>query len=87
MNYNGLKEDKRLVKVVPSARQIAYENMEFFCFIHFTVNTFTGSEWGDGTEPGVPADEGRPDGPCDDDDRRRTARPSAPGRMVSEARP
>ena len=51
MNYNGLKEDKRLVKVVPSARQIAYENMEFFCFIHFTVNTFTGSEWGDGTEP------------------------------------
>ena len=51
MNYNGLKEDKRLVKAVPSARQIAYENMEFFCFIHFTVNTFTGSEWGDGTEP------------------------------------
>lgn len=39
MNYNGLKEDKRLVKAVPSARQIAYENMEFFCFIHFTVNT------------------------------------------------
>lgn len=27
MNYNGLKEDKRLVKAVPSARQIAYENM------------------------------------------------------------
>ena len=51
MNYNGLKEDKRLVKAVPSARQIAYENMEFFCFIHFTVNSFTGSEWGDGTEP------------------------------------
>ena len=24
--------------------------MEFFCFIHFTVNTFTGSEWGDGKE-------------------------------------
>ena len=53
MNYNGLKEDKRLVKAVPSARQIAYENMEFFCFIHFTVNTFTGSEWGDGTETGI----------------------------------
>ncbi len=50
MNYNGLKEDKRLIKAVPSVRQIAYENMEFFCFIHFTVNTFTGSEWGDGTE-------------------------------------
>ena len=51
MHYKGFEEDKRLVQVVPSARQIAYENMEFFCFIHFTVNTFTGSEWGDGTEP------------------------------------
>ena len=44
-------EDKRLVQVVPSARQITYQKMEFFCFIHFTVNTFTGREWGDGTEP------------------------------------
>ena len=51
MLYTGFEEDKRLIQVVPSARQIAYENMEFFCFIHFTVNTFTGSEWGDGTEP------------------------------------
>lgn len=46
-----LEEDRRLVQPVPTARQIAYQQMEFFCFIHFTVNTFTGSEWGDGTEP------------------------------------
>lgn len=45
------QEDKRLIQAVPSARQIAYQSMEFFCFIHFTVNTFTGSEWGDGKEP------------------------------------
>ncbi len=43
---NRLEEDKRLVRVVPSARQIAYQEMEFFCFIHFTVNTFTGSTIG-----------------------------------------
>ena len=30
--------------------QYAWFFMEFFCFIHFTVNTFTGNEWGDGTE-------------------------------------
>ena len=51
MNYSDLKEDKRLIEAVPTARQIAYESMEFFCFIHFTVNTFIGREWGDGTEP------------------------------------
>lgn len=46
-----MKEDERLVAAMPSQRQIAYQNMEFFCFIHFTVNTFTGSEWGSGDEP------------------------------------
>ncbi|RKW48758.1 MAG: alpha-fucosidase, partial [Lachnospiraceae bacterium] len=51
MSYSGIKEDKRLIKAVPGKRQLVYENMEFFCFIHFTVNTFTGSEWGDGKEP------------------------------------
>ena len=51
MINNRLEEDRRLVQAVPTARQIAYQQMEFFCFIHFSVNTFTGSEWGDGTEP------------------------------------
>ena len=50
MSYIGIEEDIRLIKAVPSKRQLTYEKMEFFCFIHFTVNTFTGSEWGDGKE-------------------------------------
>ena len=50
MSYTGIEEDIRLIKAVPSERQLTYEKMEFFCFIHFTVNTFTGSEWGDGKE-------------------------------------
>ena len=42
--------DRRLVQVVPSQRQLDYQQLEFYSFVHFTVNTFTGKEWGDGTE-------------------------------------
>ena len=35
---------------VPSARQLEWQKMEFVGFAHFTVNTFTGREWGNGDE-------------------------------------
>ncbi len=45
-----IMNDERLVNIVPSNKQLAIQEMEFYSFIHFTVNTFTDKEWGDGTE-------------------------------------
>ncbi len=42
--------DERLVSVTPSERQLRIQQMGFYAFVHFTVNTFTDREWGDGTE-------------------------------------
>lgn len=49
--YINYEYDKNLVKCCPSPRQLIIEQMEFYAFAHFTVNTFTDMEWGDGTEP------------------------------------
>ncbi len=49
----GAKE-AMAARVVPHPRQLEWQKLEMTAFIHFTINTFTGKEWGDGNEsPGL----------------------------------
>jgi len=41
---------KKITAVRPTPQQIAWQEMEFYGFIHYGMNQFTNREWGDGTE-------------------------------------
>src|SRR5690606_34411379 len=41
---------RKAANVTPSPRQLEWQELEVTGFIHFGINSFTGREWGDGSE-------------------------------------
>lgn len=41
---------RKAANVVPSPRQLRWQQLELTAFFHYGINTFTGREWGDGKE-------------------------------------
>ena len=41
---------QKAIRILPTANQYAYKKMEYTCFVHFGVNTFSRKEWGNGFE-------------------------------------
>lgn len=48
-----MNEQERIdlyTSIVPNRRQLIIQEMKYYAFIHYTVNTFTNKEWGNGKE-------------------------------------
>lgn len=47
---NEIERIKKYVSIVPTKAQLTLQEMKFYAFFHYGINTFTGREWGTGNE-------------------------------------
>lgn len=50
LNADLQQKVEMAARLLPSSRQLAWQQMELTAFLHFGINTFTGREWGNGNE-------------------------------------
>jgi len=53
VSCNSIPEPLEPVGPIPNEHQLAWQELEYYAFIHFNMNTFTNMEWGYGDEKPV----------------------------------